>query len=380
MLRGRAPAADNGSMSRDKPVTVVLVSGGSGGHLMPAMALAECLKPSAQCLFLSTRRPVDQTLAKSSQDPWVAVDLRSFTPLWKWLWPPFLAHQLRVVGQVRVFFRRSQPDVVVGFGGYLSAVGVFTARMAGIPTVIHEQNVMPSRANRWLAGLADAVAVSFPESQRYLNSKARVTVTGNPIRFNDGVLDRSAACAVYGLNPARSVVLVLGGSQGSQAVNTLTLAMWKGVPAPRRRDIQVLHMTGDREAASVKAAYRQMGMGARVYPFLRDMHSAFSAATVAISRAGATGIAEMVALKVPAVLIPYPYAGAHQRANARWMKEIGGAVILEERGLAPGRMWGQVSALLDDPALLQRMRDALRANADGSAGDRLRALVLQVAA
>lgn len=355
-------------------MTVVLVSGGSGGHLMPAVALAQRLKPEARCFFISTRRAVDQALADSSEDPWTTVDLAPFTPLWRWLSPLYWVRQLRAVGQVRSFFRRIRPQVVVGFGGYLSAVGIFMARTCGIRTVIHEQNVIPGRANRLLAGMADAVAVSFPESQRYLPG-VRVRVTGNPIRFNGHGLDRPAACAAHGLDPQSPVVLVMGGSQGSRAVNELVLAMWKEMSPARRRQIQVLHIAGSREAARVESAYRELGMEARVFPFLREMQPAFSAATLAVARAGATGIAEMTALRVPAVLIPYPHAGGHQRANAHWMEGIGGAVTLEENGLTPRRLQEEILSLLDAPVRLERMRESLRAQSDGSAGERLSSLV-----
>lgn len=373
------PAVDNGLMSMDKPMTVVLVSGGSGGHLMPAVALAEQLKPDAQCLFVSTCRPIDRSIAESSLDPWMTVELGPFTPLRRWFWPRYWVRQIRAVGQIRTFLRRSRPDVVVGFGGYLSAVGVLLARSGGIRTILHEQNVLPGRANRWLAGWADAVAISFPDTQRCLRTKAHVEVTGNPIRFNGRTIERSTACAACHLDPARPVVLVMGGSQGSQSVNGLALAMWDEAPVSRRRQIQVIHLAGQRETARVESAYRRMGIEARVFPFLREMQTAFGAATMAISRAGATGIAEMAALQVPALLIPYPHAGAHQRANADWMQRIGGAVVLEERGLTPQRLWQEVIALVDDAARLGRMREALRARADGSAGERLGSLVKRIA-
>lgn len=342
---------------------------------MPAMALAQRLKPDAQCLFVSTRRPIDQILSQGSKDPWITVDLAPLTPLWKWISPRYGLRQIRAVAELRTFLRRSQPDVVVGFGGYLSAVGIFLARGRGIPTVIHEQNVLPGRANRLLSRVADAVAISFPDTQRYLSPRARVEVTGNPVRFNGRVIERSSACAAHRLDPARPVVLVMGGSQGSQAVNTLALGLWEIAPPERRREIQVIHLAGHQESARVESAYRRMGMRARVFPFLREMQIAFSAATVAISRAGATGIAEMVALQVPAILIPYPHAGAHQRANAGWMERAGGAVVLEERGLAPAMLWKELAVLLNEPARLAQMREALRARADGCAVERLGSLV-----
>ena len=141
---------------------IMLFSGGSGGHLMPAMALAEHLQPRDRCLLVSTRRPVDRILSAGdgSSLEWETVDLQPFTPVWRWFSLPYWTRQVGAVRNVRAVIGKAQPDVVVGFGGYLSAVGVMAARRAGIPAVIHEQNFIPGRANRFLAGFADAVAVS----------------------------------------------------------------------------------------------------------------------------------------------------------------------------------------------------------------------------
>lgn len=359
---------------------IVLISGGSGGHLIPAMTLAESLRPDARCFFLSTRRPVDRILSAASADEWICVDLQRPTPLWRWLSPFYAARQVRAAAQVWAALRRIRPDAVVGFGGYLSALGIFAARTAGIPAIIHEQNVVPGRANRWVCRLARAVAVSFPDTRRFLPAGTRVEMTGNPVRFSGPVPAREKACAVLGLDAGRPVLLVMGGSQGSRSINRLAVEMWNDFPARQRQKIQVIHLAGEADAPRLESEYRQREIPAKVFPFLHDMASALSAATLAISRAGATGIAEMVALKVPSILIPYPYAAAHQQANARWLEEAGGAVVLEEHGLSAERLGQVVSDLLGDEVRLERMRAALRAHSDGLAADRLSALVKEVAA
>ncbi len=380
MLRARQKTLHNEAVLK-----VLLVSGGSGGHLIPAMTLARSLHSSDRCLMVSTRRPIDQLIEASANGDgsaaldWEAVNLQPFTPLWRWCVPSYLLQQLRAVGTVRAILRRERPDVVVGFGGYLSAVGVVAARSAGIPSVIHEQNVIPGRANRLLARLADAVAISFPETKRHLPSRTTVEVTGNPVRFQAGLVSAEEARSFFGLDSERPVLLVMGGSQGSRAINRLALQMWEGCAEAERRKIQILHLAGSLQAKEVEEGYRRLGMRAAVLPFSPEMDRAFSAATLAISRAGATGIAEMVVMGVPSILIPYPYAGAHQRANAQWMRSIGGAEVLEEATLTPERLGQQVGALLSDPDRLGRMRAALRARGDGSAADRLAAVVQRVA-
>ena len=367
----------------------LLVAGGSGGHLTPAVALAENLQAQGPCLILSTERPMDRIFAASSPVEWVTVDLKKFTPLWRWLSPPYLVHQGRALRRIWSVVRQTRPDIVVGFGGYLSAAGIAVAKAAGLPAVIHEQNLLPGRANRWLALLADAVAVSFPETRQHLSGGPKVEVTGNPLRPSFGQVGFKQARGAFGFDLERPVLLVMGGSQGSQAINGLILAMWENQPLEKRNQVQVLHLTGTQEASRTEAAYRRLGLEARVYPFFHEMDLAFAAATLAVSRAGATTITEMIALQVPAILIPYPHAGSHQRANARWIEERSGAVVLEEaplrgtsldrnveeEGLTPQRLWEKVQEILFSPQRIAQMRQALGSCADGSAVDRLGNLV-----
>lgn len=381
---------------------ILLVAGGSGGHLVPALALAERLQAGGgRCALVSTRRPVDRILSAAqgatetegarSQTwhpiEWLAVDLQGFRPLRRWLSPGFAAGQLRAIGQVRAAIRAARPDAVVGFGGYLSAVAVAAARRQRIPAMLHEQNVIPGSANRWAARLCDAVAVSFPETARFFRGHRRVEVTGNPIRLRPEHVGSAEARRYFGFDTERPVLLVMGGSQGSRAINGLALGMWEELPPEERGRVQVLHLAGP-AAEQVEAAYHRLGMDHRVYPFLHEMELALSAATLAVSRAGATAIAEMAAFGLPALLIPYPHAGRHQLANARWMERAGGAIVLGERGLSPRRLWENVSALLRDVGRLEVMGRTLRARAgragpaeraDGSAAERLTRLVREVA-
>lgn len=356
----------------------LIVAGGSGGHLIPALTLARRLRRWGACVILSTTRPVDQTLRDGSELKWIAVDLDRFTPLRRWLFPPYAFGQVRALRRVWKAVRRFRPDIVIGFGGYLSAVGVFTARLSGFPTLVHEQNFLPGQANRWLAPYADAVAVSFPETQKYLSPRARVEVTGNPIPHERGSISFEEARAHFGFDRERPLLLVVGGSQGSRFINAVTLKMWEGFLPSERGRFQVLHLAGP-EASSVSEAYRRMGMSAKVYPFMREMDAAYTAATAAISRAGATTIAQMCAFQLPALLIPYPYAGGHQRANARWMESLGAAVVLEEKQLKADTLRREVGVLVDNPQRLARMREVLAVRSDGSAVDRLETLVRRLA-
>jgi UDP-N-acetylglucosamine--N-acetylmuramyl-(pentapeptide) pyrophosphoryl-undecaprenol N-acetylglucosamine transferase len=176
------------------------------------------------------------------------------------------------------------------------------------------------------------------------------------------------------------VLLVMGGSQGAQAINRLFLFGCAGLPEAERRRWQVIHLAGAQHAGQVQAEYDRLKMRARVFAFLREMEWALAAADLAVSRAGATGIAEMVAFRLPAILIPYPHAGAHQLANAEWMRALGGARLLPEPGLTAEQLRQEIQTLLADPARLTQMRQALSACSDGSAADRLAELVQRIVA
>lgn len=357
---------------------LLLVAGGSGGHLAPALALAEHLRGVDECMILSTRRPAERAFGAGGS-LWVSVELEKFTPLWRWLRPRFAFRQMAAVREVWRLLRHWRPDVVIGFGGYLSAVGVVVARAMSLPAVVHEQNVLPGRANRWVLGFSRAAAVSFPKTRTYLRKGRWVEVTGNPVRSALVGIGWEAARQSFGFDLERPLLLVIGGSQGSQVLNTLVVEMLRRQPPAVRARMQLLHLAGPGRAASVLEAYRPLGMDVQVFDFLREIERGFAAATLAVSRAGATTIAELAAARLPAVLVPYPHADRHQRANADWMQAAGAAVVLEERGLSPQALWDEVSPLLWDPARLSRMRAALAAGSNGLAAQRLGNLVRRVA-
>ncbi|MBI1952602.1 MAG: undecaprenyldiphospho-muramoylpentapeptide beta-N-acetylglucosaminyltransferase [Candidatus Omnitrophica bacterium] len=357
----------------------LILAGGSGGHLIPALALGEHLGRQGECLLVSTQRPVDQILRTQTSLRWETTPLEPFTPLSRWLSVRHWARQLSAAWRMLGVLRRTRPDVVVGFGGYPSLVGMVLARAAGFPTVLHEANVVPGRANRWLSRWVDAVAVSFPETRQGLSARAVVEVTGNPLRPGLREADPARARRFFGLDETRPVLLVMGGSQGSRAVNQLVLAMWEGQAAAFRQGWQVLHVAGCDHRPAVEGAYRRLGMNSKVFGFLQEMPMALACAALSISRAGATAVSELAACQVPAILIPYPHAQAHQRSNAQWMRDLGGAVILEEAGLKPGRLAREFQDLAGDPSRRQRMRQALKGASQDNAVEALASLARRMA-
>jgi len=275
-----------------------------------------------------------------------------------------LLGRLRQCGQLwsqtQRWFDATAPDVVVGFGGWVSAPVILAARQRRIRCVLHEQNVAVGRANRLLVRWVDRVAVSFRETQAALNDTPSV-VTGMPIRDAIGQPSRETHAARFGFSAARPTLLILGGSQGAQAINRLLTELVECACGDERQRWQLLHVTGAADETAVRRAYARHRVTAWVAPFLVEMESAYAQADVVIARAGAATITELARCGKPAILIPYPYAGGHQLANARLVEHRGGGLLLEEEETTAARLLSAVRRLLADERLRlimgRQMRD-----------------------
>ena len=267
---------------------------------------------------------------------------------------------VRAFGRMRSF----RPDAVVGLGGYGSLAPVACAALLRIPSILLEQNVVPGRSNRWLAHVASEVACQWKESVPYFRGRARVGVTGNPIRSHIRRRDRATVARTLGLSPNAPTLLVAGGSQGARPINDLVLAALPLLVAGQSQiangksqmPVQFVHLAGRADRERVAAVYEQHGARAAVFGFLDDMSLAYSACDLALSRAGGTSIAELTALGIPSLLVPYPYAADdHQTLNASVLGDHRGAIVLEQATLSPRRLAQQVLDLLAAPARLELM-------------------------
>jgi UDP-N-acetylglucosamine--N-acetylmuramyl-(pentapeptide) pyrophosphoryl-undecaprenol N-acetylglucosamine transferase len=345
---------------------LLLAGGGTGGHLFPAIAIAEQLKreePHSEVLFVGTRRGLEARMLPPLGWPLETVEMSG------WAGRGVLA-KLAVAGklvksflQSRTILKRFAPDVVVGVGGYASVPVLLAAKVSGRPYLVHEQNAWPGQANRLLGRWAQRVCLSFEGAAKAFTG-ADTVVTGNPVR------DAMESCPAIVAEPP--CLLIFGGSQGARAINRAVVAAlpqldgWRDV-------LTIVHQTGEADYDETRAGYRAAGWeGVEVTPFITDMAAAYAAATLVICRAGATTLAELTACGRPAVLVPYPYAaGDHQAANARAMAERGAALMMEERELTPERLGTLVDGLLRDRSSLQTMAAAARAMARPGAAARL---------
>ena len=338
---------------------VVLAGGGTGGHVFPALALARELKArDVEVLMVGTERGLEMGIFPREGFPLATIRVEGLKGMKVRSQARSFALLPKALLQALTLLHRHRPQVVVGVGGYGAGPVSMAAVLRRIPLLIHEQNLFPGLTNRVLARVANVVAVSFEETQDFFGR--RVVVTGNPVRREVMEGERRKGLEAFALDPLKATILVFGGSQGAHRIN---LAVGEALPhlRPLRGRLQFLHATGERDYPETEEHYRIWEGEARVLPFIEDMASAYAAADLVISRAGATTVAELTALGKPALLIPYPFAANdHQRKNAEALVKAGGCRMLLDRDLSGHRLALELQELLDDPAGLVQMGAAAR--------------------
>lgn len=343
--------------------TVLIAGGGTGGHLMPALAIATELQrqdPAIRVVLVGAERGLEATLLPTRAWPFHLLPLEPIyrRHWWKNVRWPWLAW--RIVRAVDRVLDQERPAVVLGTGGYASGPVVWRAAARGIPTVILEQDAEPGLATRWLARRVREVYLAVPEAAErlHLGSNTSCHVTGAPIIPPDDT-PRADAAGRMGLDPNRPVLLVTGGSQGSLALNQV-VADWIGQGGAA--GMQVLWATGRLTHARFAALHAPPGV--TVVPFLDPIAPALAAATIAVTRAGSMTLAELCAWGIPAILVPLPTAAAdHQTRNAAVLAQAGAATLVRQAELTTDRLDQEVRSLLDAPARQEAMRRAALARA-----------------
>jgi len=357
----------------------IITGGGTGGHLFPAMALAEELKsrlPDLSLLFVGAKGGIEATLLAKSG--WNFEGIRASGLQAKRLPQRLRGLALIPLGVIRsrAILRRFSPHVVVGLGGYASAAMVLAGVLSRIPTVIHEQNVFPGLTNRWLGRVVDHVAVAFEPASAFF-PEGKVRVSGNPIRAELFGVNRTDALARFDLDPDRLTLLIFGGSQGAHRLNRAVLEALPLLESERGR-IQFLHATGSRDHDVVRQGYIAAGHRAMVEPFFWEMAMAYAAADLCLCRAGAGTVAELCALGKPSILIPFPFAADdHQRWNAESLVASGAARMILEGDLSGAAVVEIVKGFLRNRSGLHTMGQNARALAKPDASARLADLVIE---
>jgi UDP-N-acetylglucosamine--N-acetylmuramyl-(pentapeptide) pyrophosphoryl-undecaprenol N-acetylglucosamine transferase len=365
---------------------VAIAAGGTGGHIAPALALAEALRhldPGAELFFLCGNKPLESRMYEAAGHRPVILDSRPLTGRD----PLALARAAMgiagAVWQARRILASMEPSVVVGMGGYVAAPAILAARTLSIPAYLHEQNAIPGRANWLLSRFAAQTSAAHPEALESLGGRKR-RVIGNPLCPNLFEATREQGMAAFGLSAERPVILVLGGSQGAEGLNELIFdaASRMADRLPAEMVPQFLWAAGERHADrwSRRASEAHLEKVLFIRGFISDMPLAYAAADLAVSRAGAGTIAELTALGLPSILAPYPHArDDHQTANARRLMEAGAAIVESEARLTPALLAARIEQLLFSPGRLTRMSAAARSLARPDAAWEMARLVLDMA-
>ena len=350
----------------------ILAGGGTGGHVIPALAIAQELQRryEAEVLFIGTARGLENRLVPAAGFPLQLVKVGALNRV-------SLATRLRTALDLpRAIFAAAgmlndfHPDVVIGVGGYASGPAMLAAILKHTPTLAFEPNLVPGFANRMVARFVSAAAVHFDQTAEHFRN---AVVTGVPVRPAFFQTPKKQ------YSPGSPTLLVFGGSQGARAINQ---AMIRSLPELMRRlpGFHVIHQTGEREYNEVQAAYAGISISAEVHKFIDDMPAFFARADLVLCRSGASTVAEIAAAGKPAIFVPFPRAADdHQRRNAEAMEQANAAVVLEETRLDEVWLLDTVEALLADPGRLARMSDAARAMAHPDAAKEIAELAAKVA-
>jgi len=367
---------------REQGHRILLAGGGTGGHLYPGLAVAEALRriePDSDIGFCCTRRPIDRKVLTGCGYPFTAIDARPFSTR-PWTWPGLLLSLVLSGNHARRRLREYCPDVVVGLGGYGSYAAVRIGQKYGLPTAILNPDIVPGRANRRLGRWVDLAFCQFQETVADFGDRGRLT--GCPVRPSLFGATRAEGAAEFGLDPAKRTLLVTGASLGARTVNVAILAILKDRGLPE--GWQVLHLAGHGEYEEVARAYRELlVVPSVVRPYAERMGLAYAASDLVVARAGASTVAEILAMGLPAIFLPYPFhRDQHQMQQARAIESLGAAVVVEDRPGDPATWRDLAQALFGvaaDPARLAGLAEKARAAGRPAAAEDIARQVLELA-
>ncbi|MBD7936814.1 undecaprenyldiphospho-muramoylpentapeptide beta-N-acetylglucosaminyltransferase [Cytobacillus sp. Sa5YUA1] len=352
---------------------IALSGGGTGGHIYPALALIREIQKqdkNAEFLYIGTKNGLEASIVPRANIPFQSIEISGFKrslsldnvkTIWRFL---------KGVQDSKKMLKEFQPNVVIGTGGYVCGPVVYAGAKLGIPTIIHEQNSVPGLTNKFLSKYVDKVAVCFDEAVASF-PKGKVVMTGNP-RATE-VLGQNAINGKLsvGLDPAKPSVLIFGGSRGARPINDAVLKTFTQLAS---RPYEVLYITGEVHYESVKKEAELAGNpdNIKIKPFIHNMPEVLAGTDLAVTRAGATTLAELTSLGIPSILIPSPYVtNNHQEKNARALSDHGAAELLLEGDLSANKLIESIDRILLDEDKIIAMKSAAKKIGVPDAADRL---------
>ena len=340
---------------------IIITGGGTGGHIYPGISLAqEFLRRDKdnKIIFVGAEQKMESEIVPREGFQFFSLRVRGFERKIclanlhsLWLFLSSLSTSFRII-------KKFKPDLVLGTGGYVSGSVTLVSSLTGIPTFIHEQNLIPGITNQFLSLVARKVFISFPESNRYFWRKGRIVFKGNPVRENIWQGNREHLIEKTGLNPNKKTILVFGGSKGASAINQVLLDCLKLLDKSLWLKWQVLIISGKEDFNNLKEriTHLEYQEGIRIIDYLYQIGDAYDLAEIVVCRAGATTVAEITAKGLPSILIPYPYAtGDHQLYNARFLENSKAALVIKEEELTSEKLAEVLTRVINDREKLKTM-------------------------
>lgn len=361
---------------------IMIATGGTGGHINPGLAVAGYIRdhyPDAQILFVGTAAKMESKLVPAAGYDFKTIDIQGFS---RDLTPAGIAKNVKTLylfikssSQAKKIIKEFEPDVVIGFGGYVSGPVLKTAVSMGIPTAVHEQNAFPGVTNKTLAKKVDRVMLTAPEAEKYINAKNPCVVTGLPVRGEMISADRDISRAELKVDD-RPVILSMGGSLGARVINEAVTQLI--AERYENKNCYFLHATGKAGVGmfDVLKDEKKINLDENKHIMLReyidDMYRCMAAADLVIGRAGASSLSEIQAMGKPSILVPYPYAAEnHQYHNAMALVNNNAAILIEEKDFTGERLIKEVDALLADPERLKTLGENAKKMAIYDATERI---------
>jgi UDP-N-acetylglucosamine--N-acetylmuramyl-(pentapeptide) pyrophosphoryl-undecaprenol N-acetylglucosamine transferase len=366
---------------------VIISGGGTAGHVYPGLALAKALlrtEEDIDILYVGTEAGLEAGIVPQEGIPFSSIKSKGLPRKLSFKMISTASSVGKGFFDARRILAGFKPDVVVGMGAYVSLPIVGTAAIKKIPTVIHEQNAVPGMVNKMLAKVARAVATSFPGMEKEFSSAKSVVFIGNPVREEILRADHNLAEKNFKIDPDRKVILVFGGSRGAQKINE---AMIEVYDRWRNNDrLQIVHATGKINFDHVSGAIGRIStpedtIKYKVYPYIENMGEAYSVSDLLVCRSGATTIAEITALGIPAILIPYPHAtDNHQEKNARKLEEFGAGNVILDKDVDGAALIEKINQVIGKDESLTSAKEAAKQLGRPEAADSLANLVINIAA
>jgi UDP-N-acetylglucosamine--N-acetylmuramyl-(pentapeptide) pyrophosphoryl-undecaprenol N-acetylglucosamine transferase len=359
---------------------IVIAGGGTGGHLYPGLALADtfrAIRPETEIVFIGTKQGLEARVVPESGYQLVFIPVRGLLrkiTLQNLLFPFRLA--ISILKCLR-FFRQFRPHLMIGTGGFTSGPALMAAKIMRIPRVIEEQNSYPGVANRRVGQKVDAVFLTFENAKKYFTGQKNIFVYGNPIRSALGGFSRRESCRYFGLDERKKTVLIFGGSQGAKRLNEIVHDALSDLL--KLQSVQVIWIVGPSWFEHWKNSKIAAAKNLKILPYVEAMGKAFAVTDLAVCRAGATTISELVTCGIPAIYVPFPFAtGDHQTANAKAVVEVGGGELIHQKELTAEVLLERLKPLILDDTKLGEMSRAAKKLSMQDAAERIAKKCLEI--